>query len=110
MAVGIKPSPLFTASGVPTEIARHVAVMQIVEVRTGLQFPIEQGTFESMMPIRRSQGCQLRIEEEMDRMRRNNKVNRHNTEVEEMLDRMHGQPRPCAWMGIHMMHGVDGLQ
>lgn len=39
-------------------------MMQIVEVGTGLQLSIKQRAFEPMMPIRRSQGCQLGIEEE----------------------------------------------
>ena len=63
-----------------------------------------------MMSMRRSQGCQLRIKEKMERMRRDHKMNHHDTEVEQMFDRMHGQPRPWARIGIHVMYGMDGFE
>lgn len=63
-----------------------------------------------VMPARRSQRGVLRVEQKMDRMRRDNPVNQHDAEVQEMFDRMHRQAGPRAGIDVLVVEIVDGLE
>ena len=80
--------------------------MQVVKVRSCHELSIEQWTFEPVMPECGSQRRELGIEEEVQRMAGDDKVDGHHAEVQNVLDRMHGKTGPGPRVRVHMVDPV----
>merc|ERR1719231_567841 len=84
-------------------------MMEVVEVRAGRDLALHNRALEPVMATRWGQRSMLRVEEEVDRMTRNEHVRDDHRKVEQVFNRMHRKSRPRAWVGVLVVEVVDAL-
>ena len=88
--------PLVQRHRLVTVVDSEIAVVQVVEIVVSHEAPFlfRHQLVESRMPERRAHCCMHEVVYRMNWMRGNDPVKQDTREIEQMLDRVHGQPRP----------------
>lgn len=70
-------------------ITFEVAVVQVVKIGAGGNLVLNDWTFETVVAVSGGEAAVLQGEQEVQRVRRNHVVNKHEAEVEGRLDGVH---------------------
>ena len=88
-----------------------IAVMQLVVERPQVQYrySLERDALEARMRGGGSEGVPLIVKEDVDRVRREHDVDENATEIDDVLDGVHGQTGPGSGVVVPVVHGVGDL-
>lgn len=93
------------------EVAVENSMVKVVKVGTGGERVFCKRFFEAVMALRRTKHtCEFTIEEEVNGMGGNNEMDQDDAEIEEVLDRVHGQAGPGAGVRISVVQIMDGFE
>jgi hypothetical protein len=102
--------PAVQGEFVAAVVAGEDAVMKVVKIGAGGERLLGKGFLEAVMAGSRGKRAGLfAVEEEVDGMGWDNEMDQDDTEVEEVLDGMHGQPGPRAGIGVFVVQIMGGL-
>ena len=92
-------------------VALEVAMVQLVEVGAGRDFPLlsDHHVLEPHMALGRGEGRVLRIQDHVDGMGRHHPVDQDAAVVQDVLNRMHGQAGPRTDIDVLVVQVVAGL-
>ena len=90
-------------------IAVEITMMELMKKVSSSKdrFTPNPNTLESTMPGDCTQCWKIHVEKNMNWMWRDNKMNKHATEIERMLDGMHRYSSPGSDIDISMVHCVS---
>ena len=99
--------PFIPGYHIAPKITGYVAVVQVMKIVARHRLTFIAQTFKTQMPGGRGNRRMLKMENEMQRVGRNEKVDQRPTEIEEMLNWMHRQPGPGSGIGVQMVDTVN---
>ena len=80
---------------------------EIADFQTGVTILVSCNHFISGVGADSEQDFLLKLKDKVDRMRGQNNVDQHGTEIADMLHRMHRHPRPWADIDVAVMERVN---
>ena len=92
-------------------ITLEVTVMQLMEKRSSRNYyvSLDDEHLESDVALCWGESCMLSVHQHVNGVRGDNPVNKDAAEINNMLNRMHGQSGPRADIDVFMMEKVRGF-